>query len=197
MDEEISEPESGAVALQADLFDNGSDGVELAALDEPAVAKRYTGEKLEARLVVRDTVARMLAEGMGILLIARTLRNQGVKIGERSIMAFRDRRPDLVAIQKKQLSQQLGRITTLMADSIEARLLDGKMKPGSIDLAVMVDKKLQVDGDVQMVIEHRHTIGQSADGFLAKLEAMKRAKVIEVSGDSKSTVEVVNPEQKG
>lgn len=196
MTDEI-EPETSSVALQTDLFDNGSEGVELAALDEPAVSKRYTGEKLDARLVVRDTVARMLAEGMGILLIARTLRNQGVKIGERSIMAFRDRRPDLVAIQKKQLSQQLGRITTLMADSIEQRLLDGKMKPGSIDLAVMVDKKMALDGDVGLVIEHRHTVGQSADGFLAKLEAMKRAKLTALPGDSQSPVIDVEPQQKG
>ena len=63
MDDDFeSESDAALQPLQADLFDNGSDGVELATLDEPAVAKRYTGEKLEARLVVRDTVARMLAE---------------------------------------------------------------------------------------------------------------------------------------
>lgn len=176
------EDELPELPAQADFFDDGQFGVELATLDKPA--KRYTGEQLEARTAVRDAVVRLLAEGVGILRIARMMRAQGVAIGEHSIMALRDRRPDLVAIEKKQLSQQLGRISKLMADSIEERLVTGKMKPSSVDLAVMIDKKAGVDGDAQMVIEHRHTVDASADAFVRKLEAMKRAKVIELPADS-------------
>ena len=187
-----SEQEQDAVTalepLQADLFDDGSEGVALATIEEPAQAKRYTGEQLERRIAVRDAVCRMLAEGMGIILIAKSLRAQGVKIGERSIMALRDRRPDLVAIEKKQLSTQLGRISKLMADSIESRLLAGTMKPGSIDLAVMVDKKMALDGDAGLVIEHRHTVAQSAEGFAQRLEQLKKLKSDAVVIDSESTV---------
>lgn len=186
----ISQLPEKAFENQGDFFDDGMVGIELARLDEAPIAKRYTGEKLEQRVAVRDAVCRMLAEGMGILLIAKSLRQQGIEIGERSIMALRDRRPDLVAIEKKQLSTQLGRISKLMADSIETRLINGTMKPGSIDLAVMVDKKMALDGDASMVIEHRHTVGASADGFLARLEQMKRAKATTLPIDSESTVEL-------
>lgn len=178
-DDEQHEDESPRVPAQGEFFDDGQFGVELANL-EKAETKRYTGEQLEARTAVRDAVVRLLAEGVGILRIARMMRGQGIQIGEHSIMALRDRRADLVAIEKKQLSQQLGRISKLMADSIEERLVAGKMKPTPVDLAVVIDKKAAVDGDAQMVIEHRHTVDSSADAFVRRLEAMRRARVAQV-----------------
>ena len=82
-----------ALEEQGDFFDDGLLGIELATLDKPA--KRYTGEELEKRTVIRDTVCRLLAEGVGIMRIAKMMRAQNIEIGERSIMALRDRRPDL------------------------------------------------------------------------------------------------------
>ena len=183
-------------AIQPDFFDDGSEGVELATIDKPEAAKRYTGEQLEARTFLRDIVVRLLAEGVGIRLIAMSLRQRGYRIGERSIMALRDRRPELVAVEKKQLSTQLGRIGKLMADSIETRLVEGTMKPTSVDLAIVIDKKTGLDGEANLVIEHRHTHA-SADDFIAKLEAMKRAKVAQAPKtapiDCASTVETQKP----
>lgn len=199
MSEENSFPadESPELPAQRDFFDE-SFGVELAALDNPETRHgKYTGEQLEARVAVRDMVVKLLAEGVGIRRIAALMRKQGVAIGEHSIMALRDRRADLVATEKKQLSQQLGRISKLMADSIEERLVDGKMKPSSVDLAVMIDKKMAVDGEASLVIEHKHTIEASADAFIRKLEEMKRAKVLPVvdlaSQDSQSSDNTKKP----
>jgi|SRR5581483_67555 len=166
---------------QADFFDDGSEGVALASLDKPDATKRYTGVELERRVAVRDAVVNLLAQGVGIQRICRAMRAQGVQIGEHSVMALMQRRPDLVAMAKKQLSEQLGRIVKLAADSIEQRLIEGKFKPGSVDLAVFIDKKASVDGEASMVIEHRHTLAASAEDFRRRLEDMKRAKVVELS----------------
>jgi hypothetical protein len=175
-----AEPEATALTTQADFFDDASFGIELANLDKPETKHgKYTGAELDARVVVRDRVVRLLAEGMGIRRMAKMLRAEGVKIGEHSILALRERRPDLVATEKKQLSQQLGRITKLMGDQIEERLIDGSMKATPIDMAVMVDKKAAVDGEAGLVIEHRFTVDASADAFAKKLEEMRRAKVVQ------------------
>lgn len=203
MDETTNENESEqvppAVPAQRDFFDDGSFGVELATIDKPEVAKRYTGEQLEARTAVRDAVVRALAEGVGILRIARMLRAQGIAIGEHSIMALRDRRADLVAIEKKQLSQQLGRILKLSADKYETALVADKVPAVQIPVAfgIFADKKAALDGEASLVIEHRHTVDASADAFARKLEEMKRAKAQVNPIDSQSSENPENPEQKG
>jgi hypothetical protein len=182
---------------QPDFFDNGEFGWELAALDKPETRHgKYTGAQLEERIAVRDAVVRMLAEGCGIRRIARQMRESGVKIGERSIMAFAERRPDLVATEKKRLGQQLSRITKLMADSIEDRLINGTMKPNPVDLAIIIDKKASVDGEANLVIEHRFTMDASADAFAKRLAEMKKAKVSEVrpAVESDSSVIDVKPQ---
>lgn len=182
---------SGA-PLQGDFFDDGQFGVELATLDSPETRHgKHSGAELERRVAVRDAVVRLLAEGVGILRIARLMRQQGVPIGEHSILALRDRRPDLVAMEKKQLSTQLGRISKLMADSLEDRLVAGTLKPGSVDLAVIMDKKAMLDGDASLVIEHRHVIEPAHEGFLRRLEEMKRAKAELVAVDSESNENTV------
>jgi hypothetical protein len=176
---------------QADFFDDGLLGIELATLDKPQ--KRYTAVELEKRVVVRDMVCRLLAEGVGIMRIAKSLRAQGIEIGERSIMALRDRRPDLVAIEKKQLSTGLARVLKLSLETYEDALINKKIPATQIPIAfgIFSDKKAALDGDASLVIEHRHTIAQSADGFLAKLQAIKQAKVTNVTDvtptDSPST----------
>jgi hypothetical protein len=185
---------------QPDFFDDGSLGVELATMDKPDATRhgKYTGEQLEARTILCQRVCRLLAEGMGIRLMAKKLRAEGFQIGERSIMALRDRRPDLVATEKKQLSQQIGRIQKLMADSIETRLLDGTMKPTSVDLAILIDKKQALDGEAGLIIEHRLTMDTSPDAFAKRLEAMKRAKVVDVRAvDCEATACEPETQQKG
>lgn len=188
---------------QADFFDDGSAGVELAALpDSRSIGNgetkhgKYTGAELERRIELRDRVVRMLAEGVGIRRIAWLLRREGIAIGEHSILALRDRRGDLVATEKKQLSQQVGRITKLMADSIEERLVTGEMVPTSVDLAVMIDKKATLDGDATLVIEHKHSFSGGVEDFKRRLEEMKRAKVIDMAGDAQSSEMSENPNKK-
>lgn len=181
---------SAEALAQQDFFDDGSFGVELAAMPEKPSESRhgkYTGEELERRVIVRDRVVKALAEGVGIRKLARQLRSEGIQIGEHSIMALRDRRPDLVATEKKQLSQQLGQITKLMADSIRERLVNGTMKPTPVDLAVMIDKRAVLDGDATLVIEHKHSFQGGVDDFKRRLEEMKRAKVTPIDLQSTET----------
>jgi hypothetical protein len=173
---------------QADFFDDGLIGIELAELEKPG-SKRYTAHALDQRVAVRDVICRLLADGVGILRIAKMLREQGIPIGEHSIMALRDRRPDLVAIEKKQLSQELGSVLKLSLETYKDALVKKLVPATQIPIAfgIFADKKAMIDGDAGMIVEHRHTVVQSADGFKQRLDALKSAKVIEATGDSEST----------
>jgi hypothetical protein len=178
---------------QPDFFDDGELGVELAALDHPQTRHgKYSGEQLEGRLAVRDAVVKLLAEGVGIRRIARKMREAGVQIGEHSIFALRDRRPDLVATEKKLLSQQLGRIGKLMADNMEERLINNTWSPSSVDLGILLDKRAMLDGEASMIIEHRLTIDVSPDAFARRIEQMKKAKAV----DCESSADGVETQQK-
>lgn len=161
---------------QQPLFDRSElpEASELLRLDEPDAPKRFTAEHLDANIAKRDAVIRALAEGVGIIRIARAF-----GLSEHTVMALRDRRPDLVAMEKKQLSGQIGRILKLSAERYEEGLLAGKVAAAQIPVGfgIFADKKAMLDGEASLVIEHRHTSGASADDFIKKLEEMKRAKV--------------------
>lgn len=187
----IAELPVEAFEQQGDFFDDGQVGIELAQLGQPG-AKVYTAEKLNERVGVRDLICRLLADGVGILRIAKLLRSQGIPIGEHSIMALRDRRPDLVAIEKRQLSAGLGSALKLMLETYTDALVQKRVPATQIPIAfgIFADKKAMIDGDAGMIVEHRHTVAQTADGFAQRLEALKRAKVTDVKtvpGDSEST----------
>lgn len=162
------------MAEQQTLFEQSElpEASELLRVDQPDAPKRFTAEHLEANIAKRDAVIRALAEGVGIIRIARAF-----GVSEHTVMALRDRRPELVAMEKKQLSGQLSRILRLSAERYEEGLLAGKVAPAQIPVGfgIFADKKAMLDGEASLVIEHRIT-APSAEDFARKLEEMKRAK---------------------
>ena len=172
------QPDSKALTTQADFFDDGALGLELAALNKPDTRHgKYTGEQLARNVELRDKVISAHVQGVGVRRMVKELRAAGYHIGENSVLALIGNAPELVATEKKRVSGALGGIITLMTDSIKERLIDGSMKPSSVDVAIMIDKKSALDGEAGLVIEHRFTVDASADAFTKKLEDMRRAKV--------------------
>lgn len=179
---------AAAVALtQRDFFDDGSFGMELAAIDKPGDTRhgKYTGEQLARNVELRDKVVTAHVQGVGVRRMVKEFRAQGYAIGENSVLALLANCPALVATEKKRLSTALGGIIILMTDSLRERLIAGTMKPSSVDVAIMIDKRANVDGEAGLVIEHRITL-PSAEDFTKRLEEMKRAKVTLVQ-DAQST----------
>lgn len=170
---------------------------ELLRLDEPEARKRFTAEHLLANIEKRDAICRALAEGVGIIRIARAF-----GVSEHTVMALKEKRPDLVAMEKKQLSGQIGRILRLSAERYEEGLLSGKIAPAQIPVGfgIFADKKAMLDGEASLVIEHRLSTGGSAEDFIKKLEEMKRARPAAAPAtiDCASTVEPQEtPEKEG
>jgi hypothetical protein len=142
-------------------------------IDQPETRKRYTAASLEKRVALRDAIVRALAEGHGLRRIAGVF-----GVSHHLVSALRDSRPDLVATEKKAMSNQLGRIAKLTADSLQERLEAGTWKPGSVDLAIILDKKAMLDGDPGLIVEHRHSVEVSAGGFAERLRAAIESKSI-------------------
>ena len=148
------------------------DELRLLKLDEPETRRHYTAASLERDTAKREAICRALAEGHGLLRIAKAF-----GVSHHLVSALRDARPDLVAIEKKQLSGQIGRILKMTADRYEEALAAGAVPVGQIPVAfgIFSDKKSAIDGDPSLVIEHRHTIaGGTVQDFEARLAAMKR-----------------------
>lgn len=162
--------------------------LDLLTVDEPKTRKRYTAASLERCLAKRDAIVRALAEGHGLLRIARAF-----GVSHHLVSSLRDQRPELVAIEKKQLSGQIGRILKLSADKFEEALESGTVPAGQIPVAfgIFSDKKAMLDGDAGLVIEHRHRIEASVDGFVARLKSAATAV------ESKSIGNAENCQQKG
>ena len=152
-------------------------GRELVTVEDDAKSGKFSGVIIEKNRERVRQICRALAERIGVHRIAKAY---GVSV--HTVLGIRDRNAELIATEKKDVSLQLGRISKLMADNIEQRLEEGTFKPGSVDLAIILDKKSVADGDPSMIVEHRHTIqGSSAVDFAAKLDAMKRAKGVVTS----------------
>lgn len=179
----MSEPDQSLVPFQASLFSD--DELDLITIDQPETRKRYTAASLERHVAKRDAIVRALAEGWGLLRIASVY-----GVSHHLVSALRDARPELVAMEKKQLSGQIGRILKMSADKFEEALVKGMVPAGQIPVAfgIFADKKAMLDGDAGLVIEHRHTIQASASGFLERLKQ---------AVDSESTGITPIPQQKG
>ena len=113
-DEEIARREQPA-SVQPPLFSELE--MDLLTLDKAETKKRYTAASLNNQLALREGICRALAEGWGLLRIAKHFGTS-----HHLVSALRDSRPDLVAIEKKQLSGQIGRILRLSADKYEEAL---------------------------------------------------------------------------
>jgi len=169
----MSEDSKELMSGQPSLF--AEDELRLLTLDQPEMRRQYTAVSLARDTAKRDAICRALAEGHGLLRIARAF-----GVSHHLVSALRDARPDLVAIEKKQLSGQIGRILKMSADRYEEALAAGAVPVGQIPVSfgIFSDKKASLDGDPSLVIEHRHTVqGGSVADFEAKLASMKRAAV--------------------
>lgn len=160
------------------------EGAELVTLDEDRKVKRYTGEALERNVAKRDGIVQALAAGMGMIKIAAVFR-----VSVHTVMALRDQRPELVAIEKKRLSGNIGRLLGLMAERYETALINGEVAPSQlpIPMAVFIDKKRDLDGEPGLVVEHRHSHELTVEGLRERIEKMKRVTteqaVIDVESD--------------
>ena len=72
---------------------------------------------------------------------------------------------------KQRLSHKLGLVLELGADDLVERLVSGKFKPTPIDLAVLVDKKLLLDGDATQITEQRVAVDVRIEDVTAYLES--------------------------
>ena len=93
---------------------------------------------------------------------------------------------------KQRLSHKLGLVLELGADDLVERLQSGKFKPSPIDLAVLVDKKLLLDGDATQITEQRVQVDVNVNDVTAYL-ASKGMKAPAI--DVESTVSPQKPNE--
>ena len=93
---------------------------------------------------------------------------------------------------KQRLSHKLGLVLELGADDLVERLQSGKFKPTPIDLAVLVDKKLLLDGEATQRIEERVHVDVRIEDVTAYLATKG---IAAPAIDVESTVNPPKPQQ--
>jgi hypothetical protein len=93
---------------------------------------------------------------------------------------------------KQRLSHKLGLVLELGSDDLIERLVSGKFKPSPIDLAVLVDKKLLLDGDATQITEQRVQVDVRVEDVTAYL-ASKGLKAPAI--DVESSVNASKPKE--
>lgn len=172
---------------QAELFSIFGQGAELLTVEEDAKVGRYSGAIVDRNRERLEAICNALAQGIGIKRVAQAF---GASI--HTVMAIRERHPDLIATEKKALSGQIGRILKLSADRYEEALVEGAIAPGQIPVGfgIFADKKSLLDGDPTAIVEQRSS-GPRTEDVRAYLERMTRVNGLvedqkETSSDSQS-----------
>lgn len=145
-------------------------GAELLEVEERARSGRYSGTIIERdRGKVRAIVA-ALADGHGII---RTARAFGVS--EHTVIGIRERNPDLIAIEKKNLSRLLGRVVAVGWERYLEALVAGEISPRDlpVGLGIAGDKKALIDGEVTSRIEVREVV--SVEAVLEGLAVLRQS----------------------
>lgn len=157
-----------SLEIQAELFQSGA---ELLTVDEDAKTGRYSGVIIDKNRAKVRAICAALAEGIGVQRIARAF-----AVSTHTVLAMRERHPELIAIEKKQLSGQVGRILKLSADRFEAALINGEVSPALLPVAfgIFTDKQAQLEAALSgSVAVDSVQPGVSVEAVKAMLEEMK------------------------
>lgn len=132
----------------------------------------FSGKIIDRNISKRDAIVRALAEGIGVNRIAKAF-----SVSVHTVMALRDRHPDLIAAEKQALSRQFGRLLKLSADRYEEALINDEVSPSQLPVAmgILSDKKALLDGDPTLRVDHGKRNEVTADDVREYLARLKSA----------------------
>lgn len=142
-------PEKWQEAEQQLLF---AEGAELLTVEEDARQGKYSGKIIDKHRAKVAAICNALAGGIGIIRIARAF-----GVSEHTVMAIRDRHPELIAMEEKELSRTYGKILKLSAERYLEALVSGSIQPAQlpIGMGIIFDKKALLDGKPTQIVHHQ------------------------------------------
>lgn len=163
-------------------------GAELLSVEERAKSGRYSGVIIERDRGKVRAIVQALAEGHGIIRVARAF-----GVSEHTVIGIRERHPDLIAMEKKNLSKLLGRVVAVGWEQYLEAVVDGRVSPRDlpVGLGIAGDKKALIDGEVTQRIEVRQA--DTVESVLAGLECLRQvaAERLASGGDDLAVKEAV------
>lgn len=170
------------VIQQPELFREFED-----ILNTPKYYYPPTGREVQSDL--RERLKKQLALGCSMRRLCEVYR-----VGPMTIAALRDKwiaDGSLQPIRAKQLGR-LDRITDELLAQYEDDLYSGSILPRDkpIHFGVLADKRAQLAGDAQVVVEHRHTVQISHDQAKAWVASLASPESKADSGKLRDTSEI-------
>lgn len=143
------------------LFEGGA---ELLTIEEDERKGKYSGKIIDQNRQKVRAICAALAEGIGVNRIAKAF-----SVSIHTVLALRDRHPELIAAEEKMLSAQISRVLKVGVDRYLQALVDGVIPAAQlpVGLGILFDKKQLLDG--------KPTTISSSQKQVATFEEMKRA----------------------
>lgn len=157
-----------AVTVHLDLDESQyllfGDGAELLTVDADEKSGKYSGKIIEKNRARVRAIVQSLAMGVGQLKVAKAF---GVSV--HTVRGIIQRNPELIAIEEKKLSGQLGHAFTVGLEQYTEAIIRGDIPPQllPVGLGILFDKKQLIDGKPTSIS------GSVKPG--ATIEDMKRA----------------------
>jgi hypothetical protein len=145
-------------------------GAELLSVEEDAKSGKYSGAIIEKNRDKVKAICGALAEGHGILRVAKAF-----GVSAHTVMGIRDRHPELIAIEEKQLTRQFGKILAVSAERLLDGLVSGAIAPAQIPvgMGIVFDKKALLDGKPTSIVQHQDK-ELNVDAFNAWVDQLPR-----------------------
>lgn len=155
------------------------DGAELVTLEEDVRRGRFSGAIVDKQVAKVKAICGALAEGHGILRVAKAF-----GVSPHTVMGIRDRHPELIAMEKQQLSRTYGKILAVGAERLLEGMVTGQLSAAqiSVPLGIVADKKALLDGEPTVIVAEQRKVPTMED-LDRMIAALPRAKV---ASDSES-----------
>lgn len=168
---------------QSGLFDEAElpEGLELLQ-PESEQKKRFTGEVVARNQGRYREIVNALGANVPVRAICRAF-----SVSHHVVKAIREREPDLVATEKKRVSQMLGHAARMTIESFTDDLESGKVPPSAkpVAAAIFLDKKALLDGEATSRIEHVSSGLPSIEEFSRLVQSLPVAVASELCSEGK------------
>lgn len=160
-------------------------GAELLTVEEDARKGKYSGAIIEKNREKVKAICGALAEGHGIIRVAKAF-----GVSTHTVIGIRERHPDLLAIEEKQLTRKYGTILALSAERYLEALVSGSIPAAQlpVGMGIVFDKKALLDGKPTAIVRHQAK-EISIEDLNALIEGMPRANVVEESSEGSAESE--------
>jgi hypothetical protein len=163
----------------------GNCGVELLTIDDDERAGKYSGKIIDKNKAKLRAIVQALASGVGQLKVAKAF-----SVSVHTVRGIVKRHPELIAIEEKKLSEDIGFAVKLGVERYIEAIINGEIPAAQlpVGLGILFDKKQLLDGKPTSISTAKPALDlETMKKVLSELPSLgPGGEVIEIEGKSET-----------